>query len=491
MVFGFRRRRRAVTAGLALSTFVMFGAGCGGYKYRQSIDTITQPYHAGIYDVAADKAVKVTAESNERDRLVLLLEEGTALRAAGKLDASNRAFDQADKLFEKYDAKAKTRLDREAIATLASPAFVDYEGYGYDRIMMNVYKALNDLEGRKGGDARVEVTRIADSQAKCEQRYQDKIAQSERALKDEKQSPDTEARVRKDKKFNQDQTVVLSEFPEVAGETPIENQKHKALYSNPFAEYLQGVYYLSSDAPGDREIGRVAFRNAAGMVPRNKVIAQDVADAEAAANGAYKPRTYVFFETGMAPKRDEIRIDIPVFVFNVAVKDTKVDYVGIAFPKLTRDNRPWDRDVTVNTVDGSWRSESLADVDEIVAREFKNEMPWVITRAVISAAAKAAAQYAVAEGTKKQSELVQFVSRAAVAGYSAATNEADLRTWRTLPKRVEVASCATPADGKATLRFGNSAQPWAVQVTPGKANVIWVRRPNASARPEIRSFTVN
>jgi len=251
------------------------------------------------------------------------------------------------------------------------------------------------------------------------------------------------------------------------------------------------VFLLNSDAAGDREVGLVAFRNAAGMMPKNGVVRQDVADAEKAANGSYAPKTYVFFETGMAPKREEVRIDIPVFIFNIAVKDTKVDYIGVAFPKLTKSNVPWDREMSVTTSEGTCTGELLADVDAIVAREFKNEMPLIVTRAIITAAAKAAAQYAVAETTKKQDDIVQILARTAVAGYSAAMNEADLRTWRTLPKQVQVASCPTPSDGKVTLRFGNSPSPWKVSVKPGKANIIWVRNPASAARPEIRTAALN
>jgi len=97
----------------------------------------------------------------------------------------------------------------------------------------------------------------------------------------------------------------------------------------------------------------------------------------------------------------------------------------------------------------------------------------------------------VAESTKKQSDLVQVLSRAAVTGYSAAMNEADLRTWRTLPREVQVASCPTPSDGKVTLKFGNSPSPWKVDVKTGKAKIIWVRNPSSSARPQIRTAALN
>ena len=85
----------------------------------------------------------------------------------------------------------------------------------------------------------------------------------------------------------------------------------------------------------------------------------------------------------MAPRRDEFNIHIPVFVYNAAVRDTKVDYVGIAFPKLKKSDGNWDRALNVTTQEGSTLTETLADVDAIVAREFKNEMPLIITRAEV------------------------------------------------------------------------------------------------------------
>ena len=50
------------------------------------------------YAVAGQKATDVATQAAPRDKLVLLLEQGCALRAAGKIDESNKALDEADRL---------------------------------------------------------------------------------------------------------------------------------------------------------------------------------------------------------------------------------------------------------------------------------------------------------------------------------------------------------------------------------------------------------
>ena len=126
-----------------------------------------------------------------------------------------------------------------------------------------------------------------------------------------------------------------------------------------------------------------------------------------------------------------------------------------------------------------------------MAREFKDELPTLITRMVISTGIKVAAQYGVAKATEKQDPWVQLISRATVAVYEAAFNEADVRAWRTLPKQIQVTSFATPANGQVTLTFPGGVPAGAAAVQPGKANVVWVRSPGRGGPPLVRSFPIN
>jgi hypothetical protein len=199
----------------------------------------------------------------------------------------------------------------------------------------------------------------------------------------------------------------------------------------------------------------------------------------------------VIFETGMSPAREEIRIDIPVFLYNIAIHDTRVDYVGIAFPRLQKIDNNIEYITCSTSGGGQYPTQVLADIDKIVAREFKNEFPLIITRTVISAIVKAAAQYAVAKATEHEDQWVQFGARFATAAWAAATNEADLRTWRTLPKQVQLASFPTPQDSVVRLSLPNGTQLSNVTVEPGKSALIWIRCPSYAAPAVIRQVNLN
>lgn len=482
---------RGARCGL-IGFIVLLTAGCG-YKYKGQESDFSSVYEHGDF-IAASKAAteaRANAEKNEqRNLLIWLLEEGSSCRAANRFDESSAALERAEKIFDECDQKAKVRISREIYAAFTNPMALDYEGCGYERIMLNVYDALNYLDLGKKDDIRVAIKRIADAQDKCEQRYADQIAAAKGA-----QEPDDDAvvaRVKSDKSFQSGQSQFLADFPDVQSETAPDRLTHKRLYVNAFAEYLQGLYYLNSGEPGERELGRVAIRNAAGMVPENRYLADDVRYADAAAAGAapVAPRVYVLFETGIAPYRKEIRIDIPLFILNLAYKDTKVDYIGVAFPVLKRhDNAvPY----LEASADGrSYQTATLADLDKIVAREFKDELPQIITRTVISAVAKAAVQYGVAKSVEKQSPLVQIFTRAAVAVVQAAFNETEVRCWHTLPKQVQLASFPVPASGTVTLSLPGGQPAGTVQLPPGKSSIIWVKTIGPQSPPQVHSIVMN
>ncbi|HVT88560.1 MAG TPA: hypothetical protein VHD56_06895 [Tepidisphaeraceae bacterium] len=469
-------------------------SGCG-MAYKQSIVKIAQPYQQGAYAIAAANAVKAaqdTEKNNHHDRLALLLEEGTTLRTNTQLAQSTQAFDDADRMFEQFDQKAKVRLSREAYAALVNQAALDYEGYGYDRIMTNVYKAVNNLEAGRIDDARIEIHRIAESQVACEERYKDKIQHDEeeaQKLSKEKNVNVDMKRAQSDPKYQAGEKQVFADFADVQNETPLDNLSHKRLYDNPFAEYLQGLFYLYSGSGGDHEVGRVALRNAAGMMQNNQFAVEDARLADENSAGA-SPRTYIVFETGVSPSRSQIRIDIPVFLYNVAIHDTRVDYVGLAFPKLDKiDNQTPFLNVGVGNT--NYQTQLMADMDKIVAREFKNDFPAILTRAIIGAVIKAGINAGVAEATKNQDVWVQLIARGGTVLYAAATNEADVRTWRTLPKHIQIASFPTPADGAVRLSLPNGAPVATVKVVAGKANMIWVRNSSVTAPCVVRAFLLN
>ncbi len=366
-----------------------------------------------------------------------------------------------------------------------------YRGYGYDRIMINVDKAMNNMALGRTDAVRTEIVRLDASQQACERRYAKQIEELRKAQSDSKNVDSDPKKVGQDPKFQEGQAKIFEDFTDDSTlSTPLDDERYKYEYTNPFAEYLKSIFYSYSNEPGEAEQARVAMRHAAAMAPHNSFVTKDLDEVEFAANSEkVAPKTYVFFETGMAPTRKEIRIDLPIFIVNLAVKDTKVDYVGVAFPQLKRDD-DFHRYLIASTTDANYKTETLADMDRIIAREFKHEMPVIITRLVVSQGLKVAAEVGTAEAVKNQNPLVQVASRFSVSAFNAATNEADLRTWHTLPKQIQIADFNTPANGIVRLALPNGASAGTVNVRPGKANVIWIVNASTQSQPTVRTFAL-
>ncbi|HWB53898.1 MAG TPA: hypothetical protein VG722_06885 [Tepidisphaeraceae bacterium] len=475
---------RPLLATLCVCFLSLALAGCGA-EYRHDVKGITLNYQHGQYAAAADEAnaaVHDAAKKDKRDQLIFLLEAGDADRLANRVPLSTQMFDKSYDLFSYYDQLAKTRISKEATSAFLNQAALDYEGTGYDRIMANVYTALNYLDQGDKDNARIEIHRIADSQRRNEQRWADKLKQSEQVAKENNADV---SRAEQDPKVKQGTGELLSDFNTSEDQAALQNLSPKAVYDNPYAEYLQGLFYLYSTAPGDREVGRVALRNAAGMMQGNSYAVEDAHLSESAANGAtLPPRTYVIFETGMAPKRVPVQIFIPVFLRNGA------NAIAIAFPCLKKVDLA-ERYLSISAGSHTYQTRMLADMDAIVAREFKNDLPIIITRAVISATVKAAANYAADEATRNSNGFVRIGTELSMLTYQAVTNEADVRTWRTLPKYVELASFPTPADGILNLSLPEGTPVPSVKVTPGKSTLVWVRCPSIMSSCVVRTFELN
>src|SRR5690606_33029200 len=132
---------------------------------------------------------------------------------------------------------------------------------------------------------------------------------------------------------------------------------------------------------------------------------------------------YVFFETGLAPFRAQSRISVPVFI----VSD-RVQIVPIAVPYIVFDET-YAHVLSANGVSTS----TLASVDRIVAAEFRARLPGLTTRMIAAAAFKVGVQYGMNEFAKQTDPILHLITMIAGGIWAASTNEADLRTWATLP----------------------------------------------------------
>ena len=185
-------------------------------------------------------------------------------------------------------------------------------------------------------------------------------------------------------------------------------------------------------------------------MPDNEYVKQDLATADDLVNAKpLLPTTYVIFETGCAPERDQVRIDIPIIV-------SKVSYVGAAFPTIKPQGN-YQHVLTVTADGTNYNTQIICSMDSIVTLDYKNELPVVITKTIAATITKAVAAYAANQAAQQAGgDLAGLFMQLGTAAFEMAVNIADTRTWTTLPKQFQICRFPTPADGKIDLSTPNN-----------------------------------
>jgi len=452
-----------LTRGALVVVLALGVVGCSTYKGQNKI---AQHWQASNLAMAEKEAsTKANKKADSKDSIIWRLEEAAVLRAAGKLQESNKSFDQAEERINKYAEEAKTKLGNEAGALRSNQANLPYRGRAYDGIMLNTYKAMNYLQLGDPDKARVELIRAY-------QRQQDAVEDNKKQIEKTQDAVAKQKAADKQKiEKAQENAKFKSEMDSSYGD--LDKLKAYGDYVNPFTVYLDGLFFMASaTGPSDLERARKDFERASSFASENKFVKADLEAMDGVLQGkAIPPTTYVIFETGCAPIRDQIRIDIPIVV-------TSVSYVGAAFPKL----KPQEGYAPSLNVAGTGCSETtalLCSMDSVIGLDFKNELPTIIAKTLASTIIKAAAATAINEAARQQSSEAWLASKLITAGAQAAVNIADLRTWTTLPKEFQVCRIATPEDRKIEISTP-SGQKMPVTIADGTYNIVYVKNISGS-----------
>ncbi len=451
------------------STVAIFGVGCQTYSGGQSkpqSDAWRSGNVCGAADTWGQKADKV----GKADAVIWHLEAGAAYRASGNITNSSRHFEDAGTQIDAFEEQAKHKIGLETMGVMTNPQNLPYQGRSYDKIMLYTYRALNYLAIGEVEKARPEIIHAYQCQQDAVEENNRRIEAAQEAGQRDKNHAQIE-RAKSDPQFNQGVEKVTKD---------LEGFKFYADYVNPFTVYLDGLYYLHTAAGGsDLERARKSLNRVREVVGHNKFVEADIQLAEGTGSSP-AGLTYVVFETGSGASLDQTRIDIPVYI-------SDLPYIGAAVPKLAF-HKDFVSELKVKAGELEERTETVANMDSIIALDFKNEWPVVLTKAMISTAAKSvAAAVAIEAAKRKAGPLVVVLVKGIVMTYQAAVNIADTRSWTTLPKEFQVARVPTPADRKLVLTTpGNS--PVDVTVADGTVNVVYVKSVSANSPLTITQF---
>ncbi|HNY25216.1 MAG TPA: hypothetical protein PKJ33_01550 [Alphaproteobacteria bacterium] len=382
------------------------------------LDDVRNSYDFNNY---SDAAEKFSGKSSipDQDNLEILI-------SADSLFHQNK-FSESDSAYEEFNKRnldlTGGDLTREIGILLGGNMSNDYRPYMMDALFVSYYQIWDALADGRFADARVIINQSYDRQQRMSREY-------EALIKD-----------------NQEKS---SDNNELANRLRNENAGWAAFTDimNPALTYLAGIYALDN---GDFNDAKTYLKRANGMVPSNSFVSEDLNMAKA---GKIPSNTsWVFIESGFAPKLIEDRFDMPWSVGN----GVSVVSIAISEPLVFNET------IYIDS------AQVLADVDAMFMTEYNEYRINEALRAWTSAVSKAVLQATMYNSDSQYAGLLGLASTI----YSVASTSAEVRTWATLPKKIYLLRVSKNKSGLIELKSGGNLVS-SIKIPAGN-NLVYVR----------------
>ena len=450
---------------ISISLIITF-SGCSNLARSFGVDTTNNKaqdiaFAKGDYNISAILAYQNIDQEKEldTDNLLPALKAGNSFLFAKEYKRSQDVLNSAEDIIKYQHQEIKLQTSSQYLSQLMlNDASVEYKASITDSIMLNTYKAISYMEDGDFEATRVEFNRAIDRQRRAKDVYAELISKQEDAIEQER---------RKGTKLN---TSVIDSIAS-SRYSNLQNFKAYPDFINPFTTYIAGLYFALR---GDYTKSIDLLKEAGGMEPNNKVVAQDfeMVDDILSAKRSKPNNVWLVFENGFAPIKQETKLSIPVFVVS-----NKVSYVGIALPVLKTRYGAY-QSINLSSKDASADTQMIASMDRVIKTEFRYGYKYIITRALLSATLKAVAQYQASRTSGGE------YASLAVGIFSAMTTHADTRSWTTLPKDFQISKIDMPKDKKLSITYG--LKHYNLKLDDDVQNaIVYVRIPTSTSKPSI------
>jgi uncharacterized protein len=420
---------------------ILFAAlsGCAAFSnYTKN----TEKARVSIAQGNFQQALKVFPESSAKggNEILIRMERGTLLQATDDYQNSAKEFELAARLITDQENKAvisASKTASQAASLLVNEKVIPYEGQDFEKVMVHTLDALNYLMMGNTEDARVE---IRNSYRTQQDLYNAHYKDIEKAKKDSQG-------VNYEDSFKDSSSDSYNRMKQTASSVV-------SVYQNAFAYYISSLVY---ELNGEEDEAYIDLKKAILSAPNCTAVQKDLIrmsrdlgyrdDLDKWQNQFGKnapfPKDsidiFVVFELGLAPFREQFKLVLPIpTVGLVSVAVPVYAYV----PSL----------VTGGYVTANGRSDGtsiVSDTDAIASRNLLDDYPILLAKQAVRAAIKGTA---TREAGKQYGGWVQLAAGIAFA----ITEQADLRTWSTLPKQIHTARLFVP---KGTSEFTVTALP--------------------------------
>ncbi len=401
--------KRFFTAALACLPF-FFNISCASVRMGSRI---SGSLSAGDYAGARALLDKGPAAYGGGNKLLYFLDRGYVLHVAGDYRGSIDAFEQAKK---EYDALYTLSLSREAATWLVNDYLAPYRGEDFERVLVNVFQALNYCMLGEFPDALVESRQVDEQLRLINSRY------------------------------NEGEKNVYKEdaFARLLSGMLYETEKNGRGDNDAYIAYAKAVRAYEEDYKTDYGTGvplllKQNFLAAAQWMGSREAMEAGIKfkgeDFISLPEKAKKAEVVLINYNGRAPYKRETAFPVPL-------PDGYV--VSLAFPSYeSRPGRVKASSLRARSVSGlvyAAESEPVEDIRAIAGQNLDNRRVRVIAKMLISSAGKYALEKAAErriEETRGDNTALGF--RILSSLYNVFSNRADLRCWQTLPAEIRAA----------------------------------------------------
>ena len=407
---------------------ILSGCTSMGFKdlfsdYAAQLENVRSAQLKGDFKTAA--ALIVEPKANQNNYTLNLLEKARLYYLANDWTQSRKDFALVSEVLDEDAAKAKLRLSRgvsNMASLVTSDNVITYQVPPYEQTMLHSYQALNYLFLGQLEGALVEVRRANLVQEKALRAHQQDLDKSD--INVDKQS------------FNQAYPSMSAMIGDI-----------KNGFQNAYTFYLSGLFYEAAMQPNDAYID---YKRALEIYPNNHYLQKDVlrlatklgmtADLEAltAKYGAYQAtriantgELVILIENGAINPKQEVSLNLPIFS---AANQPRFFSFALPVYNGTLVKYP---SLTINLAGQTYTSEQIVRLQSLAAKELQQQMPSLLTRQALRLVAKEKLRTTISHQGGDIGNILAVL-------YNVASEQADTRSWLTLPDEVQILRLSLP-----------------------------------------------
>lgn len=389
--------------------------------------------------------------------ILYYFEKGELVTLDNNYPAGKDSWLKADEFVRQWEDSVKADASK-VIGDIGSYLVNDktrrYDGQDYEKVMLSTDLTLSHIMQGNYDLARIEMKKTYE---------REKLIESFREKEYDKLQEDAKSQnVSADIKQMKDYPMAELDTPEVNG--------LKNGFQNAFSHYLAGYFF---EVTGELSLAEPGYRNAIKLAPNSRVVQAGLKDVGRRRPGPKESDVLFVIESGFAPSWKSITIPIPI------PRQRGLMITPLSFPLIKSEN-PGFVPASVSVAGKHLQVDTLTNIDAMARRQLKDQMPGILLRTVIRAVVKSVAQDQAYKGGLALGVLTNVAT--------VVTEQADDRSWRTLPERISVARATLP-QGKQTIEFQSGSGSYRKEVDIGNrftiipiritGGTVYVGQPNA------------